>query len=212
MTPSVDSSPQNVEQLYDSYAISYDELTVNADYQGPKWIQEQLSKREKPVEKFLDLACASGNLGTIIHAKYPEASLCGIDISEGMLQQCEKREIYSNLYKHDLSLGLPVEIDDKQFDMIFGMGCLEFIDNHRALFQEIHSLLAEGGQFLFTLAASGSKLPHQFLGCNYYDHEDDFCFLLLEAGFQELEITRQLGYVQTSDGVPQDYFYICASR
>ncbi len=95
-----------------------------------------------------------------------------------MLKQCEQRKMYSHLYKHDLSSGLPVEISDQYFDTVFAVGCLEFVENHRALFKEVYNHLVDDGEFLFTVQASSSKLPE--LGYNQFSNGEahDYFYII----------------------------------
>src|ERR1700689_360736 len=127
-----------IENLYNDYSSRYDELVKNTNYVGPQWLENYLTKNTKLITSILDIGCANGINGRIVKKYYPNSIICGIDISPKMIDICSQTDIYDTLFVKDVSLGLPLDL--KNFDLIIANGCLEFIDNHEALFLQIKNL------------------------------------------------------------------------
>ena len=92
-----------VEGLFNNYAVKFESSLVdNLDYKIPKVIAEMIIKDCKSdlLGSIVDLGCGTGLLGAEVKqfCEYLE----GIDLSEKMLNEAKKKNIYNKLVKRDI--------------------------------------------------------------------------------------------------------------
>ena len=109
------------------------------------WLEE----KQVEVKKSLDLACGTGVLCEILHAKGIEAS--GMDFSEGMIEIAKNRnpEIFYEVA--DMITYRP----EKQFDLVTCTGdainhIMDLSDVFK-IFQNVYAYLNDGGYFIFDI-------------------------------------------------------------
>lgn len=82
---------QQVEQMFDSIAPSYDFMNTAMTFGlHRRWRDKALGEAVKSLPKggkvnVLDVATGTGDVAFRLHSLLPEASVCGIDLSQGML-------------------------------------------------------------------------------------------------------------------------------
>lgn len=159
---------------YKNFAHIYDEL-INGDVNYKKWANTILNIcREYNIkfEKYLDLACGTGNLIEIIGKDFKQ--VWGVDLSEDMLWEADKKlrheNIKAKLIKQDISnLCL-----NRKFDLI--TCCLDstnYILEYSSLkryFSGIKEHLNENGIFIFDIN-SYYKLS-TIIGNNVFTYDD----------------------------------------
>lgn len=138
-----------------------------SNFSPRKVISKFLEKRTKILREFigtitnkniLDLGCGSGIQMLQL------APLCrkitGVDISRPMLDSARKlleRLPVKNWELVSADAGrLPFA--DKSFDVIFGLGLLDYVAEPKAVLQECRRILKEGGSVIFTIP----KIPSPF--------------------------------------------------
>jgi len=129
-------------------------------------IQEFIEPKQG--EKWVDLGTGSGGVIDVIwnKSKGKLEQLVALDLTDVMLNHLKKRlpfldpkpsENQIKLVKHDLSKSLPFK--DEEFDGVTASLVLTYIENHegqqgiealKALFLEVHRILKQGGQFVWT--------------------------------------------------------------
>jgi len=96
----VTTAPEGyVKDLFDAYAGTFDaHLVQSLKYKTPQLLYEQFIGFYKGDEglEILDLGCGTGLAGASFE-KF-KVILDGVDLSEGMLSECAKKNIYNNLY------------------------------------------------------------------------------------------------------------------
>jgi SAM-dependent methyltransferase len=105
-----------------------------------------------PVEsaRVLDAGCGSGfQIADWKAAGFPGANVCGIDIWQGGLDQCAKREYYGSLAKVDLQTA-PYPFDDGTFDAVISVGVLTYIDPGSVCLSELIRVAKPGGVICYT--------------------------------------------------------------
>lgn len=101
------------------------------------------------VDRFLDLGTGDGRLLRLVRSRHPAAAGVGLDSSAPMLERAAERlagEPALELRGHDLASPLA---EDGPFDAVVSGLAIHHLEDarKRALFAEVHDLLAPGGVF-----------------------------------------------------------------
>lgn len=101
--------------------------------------------------KLLDAGCGSGGMLARIHARFPEANLAGIDLSESALELTRARETGAELMRASTN-DLP--FTEAAFDFVLSLDVLAFrgVDDRRAV-AEFHRVLRTGGGLIVNVPA-----------------------------------------------------------
>jgi len=110
-----------IEALFDNYAKNFDNsLVCNLDYRTPELLTDMLYENfpEMSYNRVLDIGCGTGLMGQKLDFSCNE--IYGIDLSQKMLDEAEKKQVYTDLFKieiidflknHDLNFQLYVSAD-----------------------------------------------------------------------------------------------------
>jgi CDP-diacylglycerol--glycerol-3-phosphate 3-phosphatidyltransferase len=161
-----------MERYFDECATYYDDEQVNEDaspvrkYVCVDRIAAAIAAHTQGgigVARVLDVGVGTG-LATqaLVHQLpvigHPAREFYGVDLSQGMLDVCRKKNIITHLLppcdlnKQDLTDVL----DGLSFDVIISAGTTEFVHDHARLFRQVATLLVPGtGVFCSTFAANG---------------------------------------------------------
>lgn len=95
---------------------------------------------DKP-DKIVDIGCGPGNSTQILHQRWPEADIVGVDNSPAMIKKA------STDYPNQRWLLLDAEKDsmDEKFDIIFSNATIQWIPNHDELIKKFSHLLNDQG-------------------------------------------------------------------
>jgi len=184
----IKAPPKCVQALFDGYAKNFDEhLLRELEYAAPNLISgalnEHLAQYPHAPRRALDLGCGTGICGVLLKPRVQR--LIGVDLSQAMLREAEKRGVYDALYEADMLLFLRRQRDI--FDLITAADVLVYLGDLKALMQAVAAALTAEGVFIFTteeLSEPGYKL--MATGC--FGHHPDYiattslaCGLLLES-------------------------------
>ena len=138
-----------VEELFDAYAAKFESSLVdNLEYKIPKVITEMIIKDCKfdSLGSIMDLGCGSGLLGTEIKqfCDYLE----GVDLSEKMLHEAKKKNIYNKLIKKDIVNYLSSE--RLNFDYFISTDVFVYVGELSDVFRLIKSRNKTGGKLAFS--------------------------------------------------------------
>ena len=143
--------------IYNKWAISYDNYVDNKHYTGPneliailyKFIKTNSSFDETIKKNILDFGCGTGLVGAQLRKKMIITSLHGIDISTKMLDICKQKTLYNNLYNIDLSKDTLQ--NNILYDYIISSGV--FLEGHAdiSLISKLINYLKYGGCMIFTI-------------------------------------------------------------
>ena len=150
--------PAFVETLFDQYAEHFDEhLVVKLDYAVPEMIADaaaQYYNEDTPV-RVLDLGCGTGLAGE--HLKPLAASLTGVDLSSGMLEQAAQKNIYDDLIQGELVTYL--EASTERFELIVAADVLSYFGALEEVLSATKKQLKPNGHFIFSVQALASPPP-----------------------------------------------------
>lgn len=117
----------------------------------------------------LDLGCGYGE-NCLQFCKMGAKSVTGIDISEKMLDVAENQHKTDNIQYITMSME-DISTLDKKFDLIISSLAIHYIKNFDKLVRDVHSLLNDGGIFIFSQEHPFNTAPKEFLGWNRVENE-----------------------------------------
>ena len=139
-----------VAQSFDSFAASFDSKLAKLSYRAPALVAEALARSAAPRSQSLDVldaGCGTGLCGPLV-APYARR-LVGVDLSEGMLAQARRRNVYDELVRSELTAYLDSCTD--AFDVIVAADTLVYFGPLDRVAAAAASALRPGGRFVFTV-------------------------------------------------------------
>ncbi len=186
---------QNVDHAF-AYLAKAEKLPHRIDAE-----KVLLSQIPSDAKRVLDLGTGDGRTLSLVKLKIPAVDGVGLDFSDPMLNQAEKRfadDKRVKLIKHYFSLPLPVE-SLGCFDAVVSSLAIHHLTHERKkqIYREIFSLLNAGGVFcnLDHIASPSERVHLNFLKeINMSPETEDPSNKLLDVEAQ-LEWLRQIGFV-----------------
>jgi predicted TPR repeat methyltransferase len=160
-----------VEQVFDSFAGSFDVKLEKLHYRAPELVTEALRAAAGEPEAALDLCdagCGTGLCGPLVR---PWARhLVGCDLSVGMLKQARPRQVYDALHQAELVYYLDTQ--PAAFDVIVSADTLCYFGELGAAMAAAHKALRSGGWLIYTVEAlpEGRTEPHVLQPTGRYAH------------------------------------------
>jgi predicted TPR repeat methyltransferase len=206
------ASDAYVEQVFDSFAESFEAKLARLQYRAPELIASSLAasgivcRRDLDV---LDLGCGTGLCGPLL-APFARR-LVGVDLSNGMLQHAAAKHVYDELVQIELTAWL------RQFqsawDIIVAADTLVYFGALDPVVAAAATALRPGGVFSFTVeqavdAASTPTYAIQLHG--RFAHSVDYLERLLAAAGLEPVIER--AELRKESGLPVAGLVIRATR
>lgn len=167
VTPYKDSDlnkKKQVEQMFDNISENYDGLnrviTFGTDLKWRKKVIKQVCDT-KPA-KVLDIATGTGDLAIQFAKQLPNASIIGLDLSEGMLNVAREKIAGTDLEKNlsfmkGDSEALPFE--DNSFQAVTVSFGIRNFENLEKGLSEILRILTPGGIFVILETSVPTKFP-----------------------------------------------------
>ena len=108
----------------------------------------------------VDLGCGPGNATALLHTKWPEATVLGLDDSPEMIEKAKALEVLGRLSFElgDLGAFRPAE----KVDVLISNATFQWVPGHRDLFPRFISMLNPGGTFGFQVPGM-HELPSHLL-------------------------------------------------
>jgi 2-polyprenyl-3-methyl-5-hydroxy-6-metoxy-1,4-benzoquinol methylase len=160
-----ESTTADKAKLYDKISKSYDK-DVNIFYNG--WTDSTVCVNvldsinldttidDKHQLQILDLACGTGLTGQELY-KRGYTTIDGLDISQGMIEQANKKQVYRNLYNSTLE-EFPTLLNDintnqsiKRYDVITCTGGIGVGHIEAAMLYELPKFVKPKGHIIFGL-------------------------------------------------------------
>ena len=141
-------SREEFEERYDEWGSTYDkDLIENWDYKLPAFIGDLLMKYVTNRDaRILDAGAGTGLGGEYIsHHGYH--NLFGIDMSQGMLDEAERKGIYQNLDR--MVLGEKLDYPSNHFDAVLSVGTIGHAPPES--FDELIRITKPSGFIVFSL-------------------------------------------------------------
>jgi predicted TPR repeat methyltransferase len=172
-----------VETLFDEFATNFDSHVVNKlEYSTPSLLKKalvDLGLGEEPLRMVLDLGCGTGLAG----AEFRDAadSLVGIDLSENMVREAEKKNIYDELHVNDIIDGL--NSLESQFDLFIAADVFTYVGDLLELFKCVRRQSTKNALFIFS-TEHGNCDEYVLQTTGRYAHSKDYVLsVATETGF-----------------------------
>jgi trans-aconitate 2-methyltransferase len=107
----------------------------------------------------VDLGCGPGNSTEILHVRFPQASVVGIDRSEDMLEAARRRLPEVTFERADIAGWRPAA----PVDVILANASLQWVPDHETLFPALLEALATGGTLAVQMPDNLDEPSHRLM-------------------------------------------------
>lgn len=142
-----------ITRFFDQAATAYDQRTLQHVMYRPPQDEVLAQLRRARSQQIADIGCGTGIFATRMQRELGPATVFGVDLSEGMLDQARARSTEVT-WLHGPAEKLPFE--DGQLDAVVSTTAFHFFDGPAAV-AEFHRVLAPGG--LLAIATMRPTLP-----------------------------------------------------
>ncbi|OUL99164.1 hypothetical protein A8M77_27915 [Variovorax sp. JS1663] len=140
-----------VEKVFDGFAESFESKLAHLQYRAPQLIETAVAEalgRPQPSFDVLDAGCGTGLCGPLL-APYARR-LEGVDLSQGMLAQAARRQVYDALAKAELTAFLR-EAGPARYDLIVSADTLCYFGDLQCVCELASRALRPEGWLFFTV-------------------------------------------------------------
>ena len=182
-----------VALLFNELATQFDQrLVVHSQYKLPRDVAEMI-KAWHPDSKsdVLDLGCGTGLLGACLGRM--EGVLVGVDLSEGMLAQASRHQVYDRFHQVNVLDALQAT-PEGQYHIITALDVLIYVGKLDSVIPDAYRILLPGGRFVFSCEAGAEgDADYALKSSNRYTHQRRYVQRLLEeAGFKDIEMQDRI--------------------
>lgn len=205
--------PGVVAEIFDGYAERFDvHLVRGLQYRVPELVARRLLALH-PDRRFnlLDLGCGTGLIG--VYLGRLEGHLIGVDLSEKMIEQASRHQIYSRFHQVNVLDALR-ETPADHYEAITCADVLVYVGDLAPVIPNALRILKPGGHFIFSCEAAGEDEPDLVLRASStrYAHKASAVERQCrEAGFDPVEI-EPLPVLRTEGGQPVAGFLVVARK
>jgi len=186
---------QELTEKYDNWAKDYDaELQRDFQYIGPQRTAEFLARHVPREAKVLDAGAGTGLAGEAL-ARMGYQNLVAMDLSEGMLTEARKKNVYSEF--HQMAMGEPLDFATDSFDAVVSTGVLTVAHAPASSLDELIRVTKPGGYIAFTLR------PDVYEGCGFKEKQ---AALEAEGKWKLAEVSER--FQALPKGEPDLYHYV----
>ena len=112
-------------------------------------------------KKIVDIGCGPGNSTAVLEARFPEAEILGVDISEDMLRKAVKTHPTLHFQQANVETDLPTLESD--YDVVFSNACLQWVPHHPELIRRMMGLLKTDGVLAIQIPLTNDEPIHRIL-------------------------------------------------
>jgi predicted TPR repeat methyltransferase len=164
------ASDAYIQMAFDGFAATFDSKLARLDYHAPAQVVAALQACYPVPAAALDVVdagCGTGLCGPLV-ASWAK-SLCGVDLSAGMLAQAKARSVYSGLYQAELVSFLHAHPDN--YDVVISADTLCYFGSLIDALAACHRAVRHGGHVFFTVEALlDDSVAHRLAPTGRYAH------------------------------------------
>ena len=140
---------QELNERYNQWAKNYEaDLERDYEYIGPQRAADFLARYVPKDARILDAGAGTGLVGEVL-AKLGYRDLVAMDLSEGMLEEARKKNVYREF--HQMVMGESLGFADNSFDAVVSVGVLTVAHAPASSLDELVRITKPGGYIVFTL-------------------------------------------------------------
>ncbi len=175
-----------VQHLFNAYADTFDShLQDTLSYHVPQCIEQLLLEHIAPHGQLhvLDLGCGTGLCGEKLHPWCKH--LIGVDLSDQMLQQARKKNIYDALIESEITTYMK---QDHTYDLIVAGDVMPYFGDLHEIFTHTRQCMQHHGYFIFTIECSEGLYPFQLSTSARFKHDLNYILeIATQASWQHIE-------------------------
>ena len=177
-----------IEKLFDNFADNYELVLQKLNY----GVVRSLRSFTGPIEgTVVDLGCGTGLAGMAYQTSVTK--LIGVDISQKMLRQADKKGIYQELIKSDIVSYLQ---NKPQVDAFIATDVFNYIGNLAPIINAVAPI-----KLAFSTEDNDTDTPYKLTSSGRFTHRPEHIETLLQnAGYHKIE--RQSSILRTENGHP----------
>jgi predicted TPR repeat methyltransferase len=179
---SIEPPKEYVKNLFDDYAYRFnDSLVNNLQYNLPFIIKDlilQSNTQKSEYDNVMDLGCGTGLAGK--NLRDISSHLTGVDISENMISEALKLDIYDNLIVGDILETL--SSSQEKFDLLVALDVLVYIGDALSTFQAVRECCKPDSLFAFSVEIQ-EESGYSLLKSARYAHSEEYIMSLLTGSF-----------------------------
>ena len=142
---------QELAERYDQWAEDYEQdLEEVFGYTGPRRAVEYFGGHVPKEARVLDAGAGTGLAGELLY-RNGYHNLVAIDLSRGMLEEAERKNVYTELHQMDMTQ--PLDFPTDSFDAVLCVGVFTIGHATASSFDELVRVTRPSGHIVFTLRA-----------------------------------------------------------
>lgn len=143
------SNNKELAERYDQWAKGYEtDLERDFEYRGPQFTAEYVGRYIQKDAEILDAGAGTGLMGGIL-GEMGYKNLTAMDLSQGMLDEAAKKNVYREL--HQMVMGETLGFETDSFDAVVSVGVLTVGHAPASSFDELVRITRPNGYIIFTL-------------------------------------------------------------
>jgi predicted TPR repeat methyltransferase len=171
--PVVPCAPHHfVCALFNQYAPRFEQhLVTELGYRAPQLLFELVANSGcRHFESGLDLGCGTGLAAKAFQGAVTR--MCGVDLSEQMLNRAAATGLYERLWLSSIEEHLASR--QEHFDLVLCCDTFIYVGDLSLVFEGVRRALAPGGEFGFTVEASEAEEGFDLLPSLRYAHSEKY--------------------------------------
>jgi trans-aconitate 2-methyltransferase len=109
--------------------------------------------------QIVDIGCGPGNSTQMLHERWPQAAIMGVDNSAEMLVEAKAAHPEWNWVQADAATWKSEHL----FDLVFSNAALQWVPNHAEVFPRLFQLVAPGGAFAIQMPGNFYAATHTIM-------------------------------------------------
>ena len=140
---------QELAERYDQWSKDYEsDLAQDFEYLSPQKTTEVFAKHVPKDARILDAGAGTGLVGIIL-AEMGYSQIVAMDLSQGMLDEARKKQVYEDF--HQMVMGETLDYDTDSFDAVITVGVLTVGHAPDNSLDELVRVTKPNGHIVFSL-------------------------------------------------------------